>query len=193
MHFCSDAFAVSTHAYGVPGGGTVPALSLTCLLATSAKVMLNYQTDDFAVVRERSCGCPLEACGYSTHLHGIRSYSKLVGEGVSLIGNEILNILENQLPARFGGTPLDYQLVEEEDDSGLTRIHLVISPTVCISDERQVVDFVLDALTRSSPMADAARRVWQQAQTLRIRRTAPRETARGKLLPLSLQKAGKSD
>ena len=128
VHFCKDAFALITHPYQAGGLTTVPALSLTSLVDSTSKVLLNYQSDDYAVVQERPCGCPLEAFGYTTHLHGIRSYSKLVGEGVSLIGNEMLNILEHALPARFGGTPLDYQLIEREDAGGLTRLYLIIAP-----------------------------------------------------------------
>ena len=35
------------------------------------------------------CGCPFESLGFTTHVHGIRSYSKLVGEGITLIGNDV--------------------------------------------------------------------------------------------------------
>ena len=111
-----------------------------------------------------------------------------MGEAVTLIGNEMLNILEHLLPGRFGGSPLDYQLLEEEDTNGLTRIYLIISPRVVIADERQVVGFVLNALSESSPMADAARCMWQQDQTLRVKRMEPVRTARGKLLPLHIQR-----
>jgi hypothetical protein len=188
VHFCKDAFALIAHPYAVGGGRTVPALSLTSLLDSSPKIMLNYQSDDYAIVQERSCGCPLESFGFTTHLHGIRSYSKLVGEGVSLIGDEMLNILEHALPTRFGGTPLDYQLMEQEDANGFTRVYLVIAPSVEIPDERQVVEFVLNAMTASSPMGDGVRRVWQQDQTLRVKRAEPVLTVRGKLLPLHIQR-----
>ena len=166
---------------------TVPAFNLTALLGTAPKVLLNVQSDDYGVIEERSCGCELERYGYTTHLRDIRSYSKLVGEGVTLIGNEMLRVLESVLPARFGGTPLDYQLSEEEDDKGFTRLFLCISPRVQIKDERDVTDVVLRSLSESSAMADAARTVWQQARSLQIRRAEPVWTARGKLLPLRVQ------
>ena len=94
--------------------------------------MLNVQTDDYGVVEERHCGCELESLGYTTHLREIRSYSKLTGEGVTLIGTEMLEILNHSLPARFGGTLLDYQLMEAEDAQGFTRLYLIISPRVAI-------------------------------------------------------------
>jgi hypothetical protein len=190
VHFCKDAFALVTHPYPVGDGNSVPALSLTSLLDSSSKVMLNYQSDDYAVVQERRCGCPLESFGFTTHLSGIRSYSKLVGEGVSLIASEMLNILEHALPARYGGTPLDYQLMEQEDESGLTRVYLIIAPRIQIPNEQEVVEFVFNTLTRSSPVGDGARRVWQQDRTLQVKRMEPVLTGRGKLLPLHIQRAG---
>jgi hypothetical protein len=189
VHLVKDAFALITSQHSVEGvGASVPAFNLTSLLDSNSKIMLNYQSDDYGMVSERACGCPLEAYGYTTHIHTIRSYSKLVGEGVTLIGNEMLNILEKVLPARFGGSALDYQLLEQEDDSGLTRLYLVVSPRLQLADERQVIEVVLNALRQSSPMAEAARNIWQQADTLQIKRMEPVWTSRGKLLPLHLQR-----
>jgi hypothetical protein len=188
LHLIHDAYALITCPHPVGSSGlTVPAFNLTALLDRAPKVMLNVQSDDYGVIEERSCGCALERYGYTTHLRDIRSYSKLVGEGVTLIGNEMLRVLESVLPARFGGSALDYQLSEEEDDAGLTRLFLCISPRVEIKDEQEVTALVLRALSESSAMADAARAVWQQARSLRIRRAEPVWTDRGKLLPLRVQ------
>jgi hypothetical protein len=189
VHLAMDAYALIDYPYCVPGLGiTVPAFNLTSLLDSTPKVMLNYQSDDYGIVDTRACGCGLEGYGYTTHLHQIRSYSKLVGEGVTLIGNELLRILEEVLPARFGGTPLDYQVMEQEDAQGLTRLVLLISPRIEIRDNAEVIQVILDALSQSSPMAAAARTVWQQAQTLQIQRREPIVTARSKLLPLHIQR-----
>jgi hypothetical protein len=65
---------------------------------------------------------------------------------------------------------------------------LVISPRIEIQDNAEVIQVILDALSQSSPMADAARTVWQQAQTLQVERREPVATARGKLLPLHIQR-----
>jgi hypothetical protein len=189
VHLAMDAYALIDYPYSVPGiGVTVPAFNLTGLLDSAPKVMLNYQSDDYGIVETRACGCRLEAYGYATHLRQIRSYSKLVGEGVTLIGNEMLRILEEVLPARFGGTPLDYQMTEQEDAQSLTRLVLLISPRVEIRDDAEVIRVILDALGKSSSMAAGARTVWQQAQTLQIQRREPVATARGKVLPLHLQR-----
>jgi hypothetical protein len=185
LHLLTDAFALVTHPLAVGSlAATVPAWNLTALLDTSPKVMLNVQIDDYGTVEQRHCGCPLESYGYTTHVHGIGSYSKLVGEGITLIGNDVQHILEHTLPARFGGSALDFQLLEEEDERGFTRAYLVVHPRVQIADEAALLTVVLDGLRRASPMADAARMVWEQAGTLRVRRAEPLWTAAGKLLPL---------
>lgn len=57
----------------------------------------------------------LEAYGFTEHLREIRSFHKLSGEGMTLVGSEMITILEEVLP-RFRGSPLDHQLLEEEDE-----------------------------------------------------------------------------
>ncbi|HZQ09882.1 MAG TPA: hypothetical protein VFD70_25110 [Anaerolineae bacterium] len=187
VHLMRDAFVLFTHPYPVEGFGVeVPAFNLTTLLPTAPKIMLNYQMDDYGIVEERHCGCELESYGFMTHLREIHSYGKLTGEGVTLIGTEVQNILERVLPARFGGSSLDYQLMEQEDAQGFTRLYLVISPRIEIADEQAVVNTLLQALSASSSMADAARTVWQQSQTIQVKRMEPALTGRGKLMPLHI-------
>jgi hypothetical protein len=89
-------------------------------------------------------------------------------------------ILEEVLPAKFGGSPFDYQLVEEEDDNGLSRLVLLVNPSVEIPGERQVVDGLLEALGTDNDSAGMTRILWKQADTFRVRREAPEWTARGK-------------
>lgn len=72
-------------------------------------------------------GCPLEDLGLTDHLRQVRSFSKLTGEGVTLIGSDVVHILEEVLPARYGGSPLDYQMMEVEDEDGFTRLWLLVS------------------------------------------------------------------
>jgi hypothetical protein len=190
VHLARDTVALITHPHSIEGTDiTVPAFQITTLSESAPKLMLNVQVDDYGIVEERSCGCALEVCGYSTHLREIRSYSKLLGEGVTLIGNDMVHILEHVLPTRFGGSALDYQLSEEEDEHHLTRLYLVISPRVTISDERKVIEAFHDALRVSSPAAGVASTVWKQAQTIQVKRAEPAWTARGKMLPLHIQRS----
>ncbi len=187
VHLFKDSIALFTHPYQVENlDVTVPAFNITTLLPNSPKVLLNVQTDDYGIVEERNCGCELESYGYTTHLRQIRSYSKLTSESATLVGTDMLHILEDVLPAHFGGSPLDYQLMEAEDEQGLTKLFLIISPRVAIPDEQIVIQAVLDALRHTSAMADAARLFWQHADILKIKRMEPVWTAAGKLLPLHI-------
>jgi hypothetical protein len=190
VHLMKDAYALITSPHRVEGFDvTVPAFNLTTLLSTAPKILLNLQIDDYGMVEERACGCELETYGYTTHVREIHSYRKLTGEGVTLVGSEMERILDEVLPARFGGSALDYQLMEQEDAQGFTRLYLVIHPRLDIRDEQAVIDVVMNALRASSAMADSARAVWQHAGSLQIKRMEPHLTARGKLLPLFLQHA----
>jgi hypothetical protein len=187
VHFFQDAFALIQSPRQVPGSEmTVPAFNFTSLLPAAPKLMLNVEMDDYGSIEQRACGCPLEAYGFTAHLRHIYSFRKLTGEGVTLVGSEMIRILEEVLPARFGGSPLDYQLLEEEDATGFTRLSLLVSPKVALADEGAVITTVLEALGKGSVAAEAARAIWQQAQTLRVKRQEPIWTARGKLLPLHL-------
>jgi hypothetical protein len=194
LHFLKGAFALIQHPRKVPGSEiSVPAFHFTTLLPTTPKLMLNVESDDYGIVENRPCGCPLEGYGFTEHLREIRSFSKLTGEGVTLVGNEMVRILEEVLPERFGGSALDYQLLEEEDERGFTRVTLLVSPRVEIPNERAVIDVVLDTLGRSSVSAEIAKTMWKQAGTLRVRRREPIWTSRGKLMPLHLAARAKQE
>ena len=192
LHFLKDALALIQYPRQVPGAEiTVDAFNFTTLLPTAPKLLLNVESDDYGVIENRSCGCPMETYGFTEHLRHIRSFRKLTGEGVTLVGSEMVRILEEVLPARFGGSPLDYQLLEEEDEQGFTRLSLLVSPKIEIADGTEVVEVVLEALRRGSVAADLARTIWSQAGTLQIKRMEPIWTARGKLMPLHV--SGRSE
>jgi hypothetical protein len=192
LHFLKDALAVIQYARRVPSSElTVEAFHYTSLLPTAPKVLLNVETDDYGVIEHRSCGCPLAALGFTEHLRHVRSFRKLTGEGVTLVGSDMLNILEEVLPARFGGSPLDYQLLEEEDEKGFTRLSLIVSPRVKIEDESTLIQVVLDALGRASVAGQIARTIWKKSGALRVKRMEPICTERGKLMPLYVARRSK--
>lgn len=184
VHFCENGLALILAPRRVDGAGSmIDEFCLTTLLPSTPKLMLNVEIDDFGIVETRACGCPLEELGFRRHLRNMQSYSKLTGEGVSVVGTDMVQVLEKDLPARFGGTMLDYQLHEYEDDQGFTRLALLVSPRVDIVDERAVIEVVLNALGRSGPGGDQARTLWRQAGTLQLRRADPVWTAAGKFMP----------
>lgn len=194
QHLAKDHLALILYPRTVPGTEiSVDSFHFTTLLATAPKILLNVEIDDYGIVETRSCGCPLEEAGLDVHIREIRSFRKLTGEGMSLVGSEMERILEETLPARFGGSPLDYQLLEEEDEKGFTRLSVIVSPRVRLESEEEVVRVVLEGLANLGHSADGARATWRSAGSLRVKRMEPIATARGKLFPLHLaRRAGKN-
>jgi len=190
IHLFSDAHALIQAPRPVPGvqGVNVDAFLFTSLLPTAPKLLLNVESDDYGIVEKRRCGCFLGECGLTTHVREIRSYRKLTGEGVTLVGSDVLTIIEDLLPERFGGSPLDYQLHEEEDEHGFTRLTLVVSPRLEIPDEDQLITTVLEAISTAGDGGALAREVLDDASTLQVRREEPTMTAAGKLMPLHLRR-----
>jgi hypothetical protein len=168
----------------------VAALHVTTLLQSCPKLMLNVEIDDYGTIETRACGCPLGELGLVTHMHGIRSYEKLTGEGLNLTGSDLIALVDEVLPGRFGGAATDYQLVEEEVD-GLTRVGIVISPRVGPVDESEAIDVVLDALA-ASPHNRLLAEVWREGQTVRVLRREPYETRAAKILALHVARGESS-
>jgi hypothetical protein len=186
VHLFKDMLAVVPFPRRVPEAGMeVSAFNFTTLLPTAPKILINVEMDDYGALLTRSCGCPMEQDGLTDHLRDIYSFRKLTGEGVTLVGSDMLRVLEEALPSRFGGSALDYQLQEEEDERGFTRLSVVVSARLGPLDDARIVETVLDALTRGGYATDLARATWQAAGSLRVRRAEPVWTARGKLLPLN--------
>jgi len=169
------------------GGESVPALIMTSLLTTNPKIALNLDSGDYATVEERDCGCILGEMGLRTHLSGIRSYEKLTSEGVTFIGSRLLELVEEVLPARFGGEVNDYQIVEEEE-SGLAKVSILVSPRVGAVDEDAIVATVMETLRSSHARGGGGRMAeqWRQGSTLRVVRREPYEGRTSKVLPLHM-------
>jgi hypothetical protein len=169
------------------GHGSVAALVATTLLPASPKLMLNVDLGDYGVLEERDCGCLLEELGFGLHLHGVRSHEKLTSEGMTFSGDDLLRLIDEVLPDRFGGDGVDYQLVESEVE-GVPRVTVVVSPRVGPIDEAAVVETVIEALgSRRAAWRMAAER-WRQAETLRVERREPHATGAAKILPLHIAK-----
>jgi hypothetical protein len=187
VHLLSDKLAFVQHerAVGVDGR-TVGALCLTTLLPASPKLLINAEIDDYGVLDEHRCGCPLETLGLVRHLHTIRSFDKLTSEGMSFLGADLLQLIEVVLPARFGGDATRWQLVEEERD-GLAVVELRVHPDLGPVDDARVVATALEHLGRVSPAHRMMAEAWRQAGTLRVVRAAPIATAAAKILPLHVR------
>jgi hypothetical protein len=187
LHVMADRFALITRERPVlPGGPTVDAMLVTALSDVNPKIVLNVETGDYARIAQRDCGCFLGTLGLTTHLSQIRSFEKLSAEGVTFVGTALAEILESTLPARFGGTPLDYQLLEEEAADSFTRLVLRVSPSVGGVDEVALRATFLAELARGSVVDRYQSELLRRADSLVISRQVPLATAAGKIFPFHL-------
>lgn len=190
VHLFSDKLAVIQQDKPVGANGvSVGALFHTTLLPSCPKLMLNMESGDYGVLEERSCGCLFEELGFRQHLHTIRSYEKLTSEGVTFLGSELVTLVEKVLPAQFGGLPTDYQFVEEEE-GGLAKVSILVSPRVGNVDEALLIATALQFLRSRYGAGRMMADHWRAGQTLRVIRRDPYTTVAAKVLPLHiLQKA----
>jgi hypothetical protein len=190
----ADDVHVFTGCYGLaqrrrPAGDDGPevrALLVTSLLPSSPKILLNVETGDYGVVETRACGCSMGGGGLTTHLSHIRSFEKLTGEGMTFVQTDLVRVLEEALPARFGGTGQDYQVLEREE-RGVSRLWLMVSPGVGDLDDARVRDAFLEELGRGGGLERMGAEFWRRAQTVTVRREWPKATKAGKVLPFQIE------
>jgi len=145
-------------------------------------VLLNVSMGDRAVVTQRRCGCPMEALGWTTHMHSIRSFEKLTAAGVTFLDADLIRVLEEVLPTKFGGGPTDYQLLDEESADGKPRVRLLVHPRLGPMDPAQVRQTFLDAIGAGSGVERVMMLVWRDAGLPSVEREAPRITGGGKIM-----------
>jgi hypothetical protein len=182
-HSISDFTTVIQPGADGPSRGLPPeALLVTTLRPTTPFVLLNVSLGDQAILEKRACGCPLQALGWSSHIRRVRSFDKLTSGGMTFLDRDIVNVMETVLPSRFGGTPLDYQLVEEEAEDGRPRVLLLVSPAVGPVDDGDVLRTFYAAIGRGSGAERVMSLQWESANLISVLRREPRATASGKIL-----------
>jgi hypothetical protein len=185
LHLLDDMLAlILAGEEGAPRGLPPRALLVSSLLPTAPMVLLNVSLGDQAVVGPRACGCAMEAAGWTTHLHTIRSFEKLTLGGMAFLDRDVVRVLEEVLPRRFGGGPTDYQLVEDESEGGRPVLRLLVHPDVGPLDTAAVADAFLEAIGVGSGAERIMALDWRQAGLPRVERRAPLVTAAGKILHL---------
>jgi len=100
------------------------------------------------------------------------------------VGTDVLHVLENVLPARFGGAPTDYQLVEQ-DGADQARLALRVSRRVPLASPEAVRDCFLRELRRFQGGTGALRSL-RATDSLEVLHADPLVTRTGKVLPLHL-------
>jgi hypothetical protein len=188
-HLFKDSLAVIQHLREIPhAAASVEAFLFSSLLTSAPKILLNVESGDWGVIESRKCGCRFEKLGLTEHIHHIRGFDKLTGSGMTFIGTDLLRIMEEVLPSRFGGASTDYQMLEEEDERGHTCMSILVSPSLGKIDETALVQCVLLELSRGNDSQRMMANIWSQAQLLLVKRLQPYTTRSGKLLPLHIKK-----
>lgn len=139
---------------------------------------------DAAEIVSDPCGCPLEQLGLKTHLRNIRSFEKLTAFGMTFFDTDVIPVLEKGMPARFGGGPTDYQLLETQGSDGRTRLSLLVHPSVGPLDPDTVADAFLKMLGGGGGAKRIMELQWRLAGLLQVERRPPLATASGKILHL---------
>jgi hypothetical protein len=182
LHVLDDMHGLIRVEEGGISGLPVGALLLTTLRPSAPFVFLNVSMGDAAAVGVRRCDCPLERLGWRRHLHSVRSFEKLTGAGMTFHDADVIRILEEVLPGRFGGRPTDYQLVEGETGEGHSLVQLRVHPKVGDLDGTSLRETFLAALGATSGASRVMSEVWRDAGFPQVDRTAPHVTFTGKVL-----------
>jgi hypothetical protein len=182
MHFLDDRHALlQPGAAGERPGVRRDAMLVTSLLDSAPLVLLNACLGDRATAVRRRCGCGVEKDGWSLHIHDVRSYEKLTAGGITLLDVDVVRVLEETLPGRFGGGPADWQLVERLDGvRARPEVVLVVDPAVGPLDDRAVAEAFLDAIGAGGGGERLRAMQWRDAGVLSVLRDVPRRTQTGK-------------
>ena len=150
--------------------------------------LIKAEMDDSGIIEPVRGDCPFARCGFTRQVCDIFGFGKLAGHGMTLMGTDLLRILEEALPARIGGAPGDYQLVEGEG-AAQTQVTLRVSPRVRFSSADKVKECFLKELRNFYGGALAAR-MWSHAEGVDVVIAEPLSTVSGKVLPLHLLGTG---
>jgi hypothetical protein len=189
VHLWHDGLAVISHRRRAPLSDVeVNALLFTPLRACAPYVLINAEMDDAGVIEPAPCDCLFSRCGFKQQVRDIFSFGKLTGQGMTLVGTDLVKILEEVLPSRLGGSPGDYQLVEREGSSQ-TELTLRVSPRAGVSSPEKARECFLTEI-RSYHGGALAARTWQHAEAVEVLLAEPLATMTGKVHPLHLLGSG---
>jgi hypothetical protein len=187
MHVSRHMLAMIEHARPVAEDAVdIRPLLVTSINPLTVRFFLNVENGDYATLTRRDCGCALEKAGFDLHIHRIRSYEKFTSEGVNYLHYDLFELFEKTLPSEFGGGPGDYQLVEEEDDNGQTRLTLLVHPQVGAVGEERLLARLKEILAQGQHSNRLTIKLWQDAGTFRVERRIPYASRRGKIVPLHI-------
>ena len=186
VHFYEDNVVAFVHRRRANlSDAEVNALQFTSLLKHCPHVLVNAEMDDAGVIGPAQCdgNCEFSRLGFTKQVSEIFSFGKLTGQGMTLVGTDLLKILEEILPARLGGAPGDYQLVETEG-AAQTQLSLRVNPRIQAAPEKIRECFLRELKTFYG--GALASRMWSHAQGVEVVSGQPYATRTGKIHALHL-------
>lgn len=184
VHVFRDSWAVVPRASDAAAVDVPAPILFTTLVRAAPKVLLNAEIGDSACFAHAPDSVPARRFGYDLTLHTIRSFRKLTAFGVTLAITDLYGIVESELPRRFGGQVGDYQLIESQDEGGVSRLTLRITPDIGPVDEHAVREALLEAIGRQRHYYGFMSDMLRRADAVGVERRTPERTVAGKLLPV---------
>ena len=165
-------------------GEPVNSLHLTGLLPFHPRFLINVEIGDTGIIEPATCDCTYSRIGYVQQVREIAAISKICGQGSTLYARDIVQVLEEGLPARFGGRPGDYQLIEVEGVAQ-TDLELRVHPRLAIASPQAVLESFL-AQCRNTYGGALAVRLWTESRGIRVETKSPVLASSGKFRALRL-------
>jgi hypothetical protein len=183
MHIYTDRLTIiQRNRKTIIEGYEVNSFLFTSLSSNVGKVLLNTEIGDFGNLSVKQCSCLFGKLGMNLRVSEVRSHDKLTGEGMTLLGSELYDIVGKMI-ANAGGGPDDYQFWESHDNKGLSKLVIAISPEIHNLNENDFVVAILERLKSKDTGSHIASQIWKQADTLRVVRAHPKLTKGYKMLP----------
>ena len=98
--------------------------------------------------------------------------------------SDLVRVLDEVLPAAFGGGPADYQLIVEEGPNAAPQLLLLVSPLLGEIDAHKLRELFLQEVSKGDEAYKLMCRLVAEADYLKVERSHPRATVGGKILPV---------
>jgi hypothetical protein len=193
VHLYSNAIAAITHRQKAPLTDLdVDSLLYTTLLPSAPLILINFEVNDSGILERADCDCEFSRAGLHWRIRDVFSFGKMTGYGMTLLGTDLVRLLEDVLPARLGGHPGDFQLIEREG-TAQTTVELRVSARVAARGAASSPEKIRECFFEEIRLVYGgalAGRVWRHAEALQVVLDEPIATASGKVNPLHLLGSG---
>jgi len=127
--------------------------------------------------------------GWVNHIYTIQSHEKCTCGGMNFTDSDT-KVLDQVLPARFGGSPTDFQILEEENEDGVPVLKLLVRPSFEFLNEDEVIETFIRGISRGADANRVIGTAWRSAGLLRVERREPLSTRSGNILHMHVKSGG---